>query len=1577
MQKQTSILPLFLNIDSAYDKLRGDETPFVKGITWDINDNPEQGIGTNNSSGEGQNLYTLTPVRSNQKFPDTLKPAGYNKGLGYFESVSTQELYYCNFNENGNHGIYVIDGNQNKWRKVIEDPRLNFSDDQKHFLQGHRLSLRTILNKNGDVIEKILMITDGKNWQRWILVNTAIATNGFDPNLFGYFKAQPPHFDRDELLDWAVRPCMIKPLATTVPNTPADAGKKNNLSDVAVQFAAAYNYIDGRPTTLSPYSTPLIVNSSDFLNSADTLPKNARVIIYGGGTLVESVDIYVRESARQQSGIASTVTWSDWKLYDRVYKFGSDPNVLETRFWERTNPWAVNNYDPVFNTLEYLFDNSRLGLVPLIDAQALENDMPQISVAHTSLGDEEALANNRYGYNNLSKQQADAISIAVKEKPSTLCKTELAKITVYGYVGMCDTNFSYISQVGYFLGDDATVRFGGVRPASLFTDQTRAQVDVAESKFFGLDLGGKKCFRLYAKGTPYFADGKWVQVNTDNSIVEIPDTLDLANADSLEFVQNVLKAGGYFAIKWELRVPRGRYQLAVGRHSVAATADYRSTSTYVYGIANSRVKSNTLLSIPFTPLNLTSLKPNSIVTFSKEMAIDCSAGDVDVWGNGGDTFYIYCPYNHSSSGAGNFRFIEGYLEESPSSPLPVELFDYAMTRSNGDDWGKFTDKNGFYWAYTKAHDSALTDISVSAKLNCVPATFNIPTSHVGDGWCQNKTAYVSENNSGVFGDCNRVIYSGRITSLDGTTGYSNIAISIKDGSTVYTRSDGTFDLIIHNGSANPRVSPVYVNAGGNFSITIAGCGQVPPFLFDETLIPCVQCIVRRYPIALNLGVNAQGTSQRSLKESASYTIGLATADLAGRLSYPTPISNIRVPSFSSRGDVLATFFNASVGAGGLKLEPDAKWAGFYVSKQLNFLRYTDWVGDKLKYIDASGNIVNDPASAVLCAIYIDSFYNNNVANNFSILAKYQAQAGDRVRILDDGDGNLFDVATFGEEIDLQVLGTNYNQAAINAGILPNQNNPVVNVNNSTLVTSIVIYVRYDSRLDKLLNKTGFWIELYAEEKTTDKIPLSEVEWFPVINGEIARFTGYDNNGAPQYQYPLSIDLDYWDTYLFSRNISIPDVGDKYFNHPFNSPNVSDQWGAYLTSGGRQNAANPNARQLWYTGDVIPSEKFTTGSYVNGLGTFKGARRKDYSYNPIGGIVFIKAARGLIFFGCENDYFTVDYQLPTARVSNGQIIANPDSGLSMPHPKIGSNFGCRYEDTGTVVMVNENIFWFDSKNTGFIQSNYQSAFDITQQEESKGERGGLQAYINEKVYQIERWNLTHDNKDSFDIIAGCDDERGHLYLSFRPRRSNSNDPDSYVNDRRMFSPLHQETFVYSVQYRGWLYLHPAVPEAWGRLRGNTANVELFGSAGGDPYIFNNSLTTSFSVFFGVQTEPVISVVTNEDGALVKILQAISQDINGAKFFVDMVYSTQPSTLSYIPENYFQQKQKNAFSEVLRDMSSYLRPGTIDAFRSTLHDGKRVFGEYFVTRFVMRQEDLGKYFQLKSLNTSYTDSTTQKA
>lgn len=1566
-EKKGSIQPLFLNMDTAYDKMPHTDAPFIKDLTWDINRNADVGTGTSNASQEGQNLLVLTPAKSNYVLPDAVTPAGFNKKCGGGECIITSEYYYFNYNSEGNHGIYIISGNELKWYQLIIDKELSFSDDQEAFIQEHRIHLRIIKNTLGEIIEKILFWTDGNKWQGWINVVACLSTEGFNVEKFPYWSLQPPHFDRRELLEYAVRPPMTCPQVTPIANVDADRGKNNFMLDTAFEFCIQDVYTDGRETTVSPYSTPYYISTEEYLTNPDLLSKRALLTFVAGSCMAERKNIYMRLTKKEQ-GTSPLDTFSQWYLYDTIYKYNSEGNtnsVLGTAYWNRENPWAKYSYDSTLNTIQYIFDNSKVGQI--VDQNLftrIQTALPQLSRAATDLGDAALFCNNRNGYDNFSDSLLDKLSAEYVARTSDSCPIPTRKVRLYAMATRGGNDDTYISQPGYFLATDTQFRFGGV-DANPSGDL--AVVNPDESKYFGLDFSDKMAFRCYAKGTPYYADGVLYTYDNNNILSKVTTVMDLSLDSVKAYVQMVYIAGGNFVWMFEFELPAGVYDFALGRHSVASSGDYRNLSTYVRGIANSKNKTNVFSGKIFSVL------PTAVVDDSKEYKVDCAAGDVDVWGNGADVFYIFAPFS-----AAQFSVIEGYFKESPTNPVGVELFPYAINIGS-DNSGKLTDKNGFYYAMNRQSNADDSIIEFTCKINCTyPTVFQIATAGTGFGWFKNGDAYLSDQNSGSVGFANYILYKISIKDLTGTIGYSNIGISIKDGQTVYTDQNGNATLRIHNGQSTLRTSEVYINAGGNFNLSDSNCGVLQWQNYSEAnSTSCQTTSERSYNFPLNLQVKVQGSTQRSVKSNSTKIVSMVGADLAGRVTYVNSFAQVNIPSFDERNSISPTYLrwllNGSLNLDAEESTRDIKWLAIYVSQSTNYVKTPlQWVGDKIDFVDSAGNVTSTPSNASLVKITISSLLEANIKSNYTLFANYQFVIGDKMRIFDDGDGQLFDTATYGEMIDVIIQGSSYNTAAINANLIQPTTNTVITNTGTTTPSATEFFVKYDSRFDKLYGKTGFWIELYTPSQNNEKLPYFETDgFFPIINGEMAVYKG-GGITTPSYDYPTSGDIVFWDTYMLRRNINIPGIGNKYFNHPFESPNITDTWGANAISGGRQNTVNPDAKQLWYEDETRRSDNFISNGIKNGLGTFRSENIDSFKGTRRGGITAVSCQFSVILFICEYNWFVTDYNYKYIYANaQGVSVANLSDNMGDPHQKVGYDFGCSYKDTQTVLIHDKYIFWYDRKNGGYIMSNYSVAKDITRIKQDK--TGMIQSYFTAKSEFITSWNQVHGNKDLIDVVCGIDIQLNEVYVTFRPRRGNTYKPSSFVNTRREVDLKHQETFVYNIDLDRWVRMAGAAPEGYGKLRGNSSGKQLLAFASGIPYYFAKG-ESSFSTFFGQQVQPCFTGVLSGQENITETLKCITENINGPTFFVDKVYGTDKNAFATAPLSAFKEKEQNSYGAVLRNMVTYPPVDPKQAFRSMAFDGKRLWGNYFVCRFVLGWENIGKYFQINKIDFEFFDKET---
>lgn len=1549
-------IPYFLDTETSLEKIEANKTPFKRGLGWVVN----------NNNSEAQNRFALTPTRANIEIKDNYLPSeGNNKNVGVFESIITKELYYFNYNDKGFHGIYIINTETFEVTKVIIDQKLNFSIAQDAYISEHRVTLRITYDEDKRIKEKHLIFTDGRTPQKWINVIAAIKTDGFNAALYPYWELKQPHFDRDELIEYATRPSMIAPLVSPIQVTGNTIN--NNVLDTCYQFCYEFVYTDGRYTTTSPYSLPFWVKSEDFLSN--NIIKKLKLELYAGSCMVEKITIYVRQNI-SGNGIGQ-LTWGNWYKYDTINKYTSCDDELPPKYWLRNNAWSNYNYNPIKNTIEYTFENNKLWQVVAQErVNRLYNEIPKRSVALSDLGDSVLLANNEYGFNNLECNVLDKIDIEVKEGSFGTCPKPLRKVTLYCYVGR-DRIFQgnseerksddlWLSQFGYVTGEDTKVRWGGIRYQDGVT-----YFDKDESDAFELNFGIGSGFKCYLKGTPYYAECEWCYVDTNGIINKIERQINSTKQDDVAFVNNIISKQGYFIGRFNFKVPAGRYVATIGRHN--EDADFSGKSTYIMGLADHTKFSVSSYTdcVPHTTQNVRTIKSNAITDNSKEIEIDCTTQDVNVWGNGKDLFYIYTPFNgkgRTSNNCGALRdrwvFIEGYLKESVSSDIAISNFPYHLTE--GGYCGQYTDKNGFFWGMSwgssNQHNSK---IKFTPKLNC-SSIKEFEIAMYGGGGYRKVEPYFETYNNGAVGAGNRILIKGRVTDLTGNIGYSNISVHIKNSIIVYTNDNGYFTLILHNGTQQLLKGDIYFNAGGNFNISGQGCLPVSLPYFDEASTPCNATMInspcdpneyihaRCFPFCLEKRLFIEGDNQISIKSNSNYEIGIVIADLAGRLSFVNKFKNVRIPSYIDIGRV-APFYLKWVLNGELNLPPEAKWAAFYISKNVTYKRYIQWIGDSIEFIDSIGKKTTDINNAALASIKIDSLLETNIKNNFSLFSNYQFQKGDRIRIIDNGEGELFDNTTNNSGIDVQIEGTNYNDAATSAGLLPQRESVVKDVTDHT-----TIIIKYGNKLNKLKNKKGFWIELYQNDKEKEQLLFYEVaSFYPVINGELAEFVVGGSNNA-QYNFPQSGNLDYWDTYLIHRNITIPNKGRQYIPHTFESPNITDKWGANMISGGRTGIENEDAQQKWALDDIIKSNDFTNNGLINGVATFISSNRKQFRGYKRGGIVAVKAINSYIFFLCENDYFTTDFNFHYARVNEqGVMVVNLNNGVSEPHQKIGNNYGCNINDNQSIIMHDNFIGWHDRKSGSYIFSDYRQAIEITEK---------ILSYYSAKNSFVIKHNETQIDSLKIDILAGLDSERKMLYISFRPRRGLTKNKNSFINNKREICINLQETLCYSIEAKDWVMFESFVPEAYAKITGG----EMITFANGVPYRHFSPEVNMVNNFYGVNVAPCLVQVVNTSTETNKILKYLVQNNNNIVLWVDEISTIQPNSFSYIPLNLFIKKENIIYASSLRDGASY--PQQNDNFRNMLFDGKKLSSPYFLIRYCWDKNKLNEYAEIYSLATN---------
>jgi hypothetical protein len=1549
-QRITKSKPLYVVTDKSEKYTTENEAFYLKGyrVTFNANAN-----GT-----EGGNFGLGTPIRSNKQASVGIMPAGINHTIGTYESKETNQIYYLNWNSNNLHGVYRINGDTLKWEIVIVDPILAFSLDPAARIPPHRMHLRVYYENNTPksskkIKEIFLIYTDGNGWQRMICTQAAVATGGFDPVAFPYYALRPPQFDRQEYIDLAIRPPMFPIEATPVTPTADDLGKPNNINNKSIQFAAVFENTDNRTSVFGPSSIPFIQKTNPCSFNSTGLPRCLNLKINVGSAMVERVLLYQR------------LCGGDWYLYDTIERF---PQAIDAdEYWLRTGDWPGMNYDPASNTIVYTYCGDRqTGIALQSDADRIQTDLPLVSIGMTAAEDNLLLLDNLYGYDNFPGTEMAKFTAGVQDIPSgqgaySAIKTQ--KITLYAYLAYNGTFNSWI----WTNGVDTTLRYGGITPQLYFgSNQLQGfAFNPQYNDYLQLTLGNNKNFICYLTGTTFYSQGIQGYIDIAGNFTEM-DSFDATNNEHTQLIEALFAQGKSIVQQFNFEVPAGKYIARMARQGCDLNTEFQKTSTSVIGLAN--------------PANLNGMKGlvtwDAVYTFIKEVEIDVCTADFDGWKTANSVFYIFVPYIFEETGFlgiknKRWRYIEGYVWEDEIAMRPFDRLTYDRAPGLGGllqytRRGLFTDHNGYYFVYMAEATAYKGEVVFNGYLNC-QTTHQIAQTEINLEAAQDSGYYkanisIKDNQGGVFGPCNQILVKG--TVLDCKTGapISGVSVTLTQGATAYTGIDGTFTLITHDGSG-PYVGRLYANSFGSCFLQTCDGSCLSTQVFDSTLVVCNNCTVRVYPTQINFSFTYADQDVRSVKESGRYGVSMQGYDLAGRVTFAQFIGYVDVPSFLAKGNFNPSQIFVNL-LQDLILPSGIVYITFSVTNELTNLKYIQWVGDSIAFLDQYGNTLADGNGAVRARINIQSLLDYNTKNNFSTTAQYQFSPNDFVRIYDDGNGNLFDPAKNSGYLDFQILGADFNQSVqgetvgTSVATTDATTGVTTTTNQNSEVTGTTLFIAFDKRLLTLFKGCGFWIELRSPNVG------AQIEQYFEVAG-----TYYSKNGVIKAQQFI---LNAFDTYYQNRAFNITNCTGKAILHPFMSASVTDFWGINCTSFGRTLVKNNRALQQWYDDDVIKSDAFVNQGQINGFGSWRSANRKQFGGQEKGGIVAAHAQNKLIVFICQNDWFITDYNMNLLRSTpNGLVMANSDNITGDPQQKVDSMYGCEYRDVGTIQLIEgdkDYVVWADAKKEVLALCDYRTAIDITDT--------GCKSWFSDKFNFVRQFNNALDPAtcllNLMEINVGVNPKFKEISVSFRARNNMSADVNNFVNtERESFLQLN-ETFTFSIEQKQWARFETFVAECYGMLQKSLSGNEFISFVNGIPYLHNSKDVDTFNEFYGVSDNQVIDVAFYPKEELDLTFQCLEIASPVTKFFADRIKTNHPNLFSYVAPFWVRHRQNKFYSTLLRNMCSY--PSASRQAPSQLIDmGGKIAGEYCRVRLVKDPTQMNTYSEvdhilLQHINTS---------
>lgn len=1607
--------PIKINLDADIMKVAPDEGRFIKGTRIKLSKNADGAIGGDDRM--------ITPVQSNEIYCEGfVLPTGDNQTIGSYEFRELNEVYWFVWNSEGRHSINMISGVTGSCTKVFEGACLNFSLDPQYAIPEHKVFIKVQYDEiNGvrSVKEKFLIFTDALNNIRQVNVLASIGSDSFTTD---FFDSVYPHNSCCDYITLAPIAPMYTPDWELIPRTPPTSDDTydttpNKLFNRAIQIAYQLVYADGRQSTISPYSKPIIVGGTDCSEqNPDALPRCANVTMWAGNAFVEKINIYFRECTTCITGNCN----GNWFLYDTIDKFNCQE---DKKWWEKVNQWEDFEYDAEFNTITYLFcANKECTPVDQAIFTHIENEVPFKSVALTPLGDRIGLYNNLRGSENLTCEERESFSVSVTPQEDTSCDIPKRKITVYMIIRNDSKNFNgdTPNECQFLFGDSGGGKNGpisgkfywggfGWRKHPVWPGK-RVAIDnfYAEYKQYvpaEIEDGVEGGFVGYLAGTSYVAVSKQVKLYPDCTIEDYGIVYqDIANMfksnGSFDSIVKDLKDGEYlFLQKFEFfDVDPGRYVFRVAGHRTGADLGYEKTSTYISGVESlpcstggtfsPAVQRRYELIINVCDYDYDSLQEGvamklldlTLPSFTEQTIYLKNRFDYNLVSE----VYLYEDDSYSVPFEGqSMTFQYGYFKDRVTgiehdisdgylvpNPYNIPLLVKASDVENNNT-ARPTDHNGFVFVREQFYRLRTIGNLLSGALYDFTAFFTEPK--LGEI----TITYANECTTSQLGPF--VVGVSQVSpnvSILSNKGYRGLKGTVSKSTDTYENPccRTTIKGTLLDMEGNP-LAGINVGYSGSQFVRTDGFGifnviahNIPAFDREDYLIisnsgsscrivcddDCLMCCPDMYQLVpLDCG------SGSDIEDCPEVIIDKGTFYFK-KVNFPDKGLKGRYGFGVVGWDCFGRVVTGGVNNIGYIDTPEC-WSKHPIISWV-------WNGyplrDEIKYIsffrtrNLNGSILQWVADRF---ILIDS-----EGNETSNKGKAVAVAVDMTSLLEyNKQHNLNTLVNYqfvkGDMLKIiadcdkpiQYLVTGTTFGTLEPTALQQELQVTVNDTTATSTTNVA-------------SDNGGRIIIPYDSRLDQYLDSCNVKIEIVRPYECA--SALEPYCEVSKVYPV-IDgeildvttdiIETWDTYKIFRNMPTElSCENNPSNDPYFSNNITDFWGENCNDCGRKFSENPYAQRRWIENEFALSKAFVNNGMYNGLGTFWFEDVKNFKNQNWGAGIAVNAQRGLLFFLCENDYFITNYNQNYLRAnSDGTVQAVPADTIGEPNTKVGMNYGCSFEDTSTIVFFEGVIFWLDSKNQCLVKCDYQNAADISVQ-------GQYKSYIVNKTQYIKQFNESIKGNADYlgtliDVVGGVCPLHHEYHLTFRPRKGLSRAAAAYTNLDRDTIVENNETLALDFYTGMLLNFRGYTPEYYAKLRTSGNGIQFISFLGGAAWKHNGD-TQGFNNFFGVQTTPVIEFCANITDAKVKIFQAIAEEIQPFALYVDRAYTEEPLSYSYTPQPYFKKKENIQYAELLRDMSSYFDPNKYQV--SMLIDGKRLFGRAAVIRLTTTEDNATKFFKL---------------
>lgn len=1623
---QQKIVPVKIQLDSDESLRDQFNAAYILNLRQNINRNANAAIdGT--PLNQGSNVGAITPIQSPEAICANLElPAGNNICTGAYNSPTTQEIYWENWNDQDNHTVFVFGTETGICRKVYQGACLGFRFEPQFHLPAHRCALFIVYDsdENGNQVirNKFYVFTDGFNWQFLIDVESAIATDSYNPITFPYFTTFYPHCDPCEAIQLGIRPPQDCPKVLPFDDDTAlqyyqPEPENNNLKDKVWYFATSFIDIWGRHSVLSPYSTAVFLDGGDCNADAEDI-KCFRLQLDAGSWMVEKIVVYF-----SNDGI-------NWFKYDEIDKWDDCISPAPEHFWERelalqnyynpnsfsppcdddgcfqtlTYSWDLNSYDIdsasiVINGVTYtetdiasfglshqiglarwlrtlgfgfftvssnilttsgsndVYGTLTIGLSPVeaelaptitetdqcgtantflyqfcankqcipidpAEVARLFDDLPIASIAQAVIDDKIAYGDNLRGYDNFLCPIGNVEITAVQDTEG--CETELVDVIIDMVI------HNYAAQINNFIYTPANttdIAFGGVGlPGGGGTDIVDYEDDTISkygqqilNPYTGTDedihgfIGGMRGTDLKVVSEQYSIndlENKWFFTNVDH------------NESTRSIMINIIN-GNFKIQRFHFKnIPKGNYIFEVYSHLATSFATANGTSTYIVGEVNKPGY------VPFGAV--------TVDNFNKEFYINACNGDVE-YANYIVLADLTIPRANISI-ASTARAIAGYLKEKDTN-VPVELA-YVDTSGTVNVRSVKTDQYGFYFASDSVDFTV--DLQVINPDSCTLVAAQASGASANEKQLLEVDQFVDNPANPNFADCGHEIVEGTITDCNSNPIAGIAVVLTQTGQVGISDIDGVYRILAHDNAFTFQTTgetrkvrnedSLYISQRGAclFSSNCESCLPCIPTTHVTWVASCFHCTTLSPPtintVTQNFTFDLLSEALKGVKTGGNFAVAIIGYDYLDRNNSAQLIGFTSVPTIQSNG-VFAPYHLNWAFNGAMNFPSWVKKIRFAVRGNNNeFL--LSWAANKIEFVDSAGNITA-AGIATNIKVYIDGLGEFRSQNFFNTNVNYEWLAGDRIRFITNGDGTPFLTADNNGLIDLPV---------------------------SKVVDQNVLLIPYDPRLENLTANATF--DLYRTPVCeTEPVYWEQCPSIPVIDGEPTVTSGV---------------IPFFDTYWFFRSIpqtdqnGVPTLFTSMHRYEHHSP--SDFWGDHQWAIGRPFVRNENARQTWKITEVAWSDSLLEDGVINGLATWRTANLKAFSVQGSGGIVALRAQTGFLFAVCTDNYFSANIAQNLLIVTPaGNVQATPDY-IGNKHQKLGSIYGCAFEDTNTILFIQEWLTFADASRAAWCFSNYQTVWDVTKPSDA-GE-GGMQSYWIEKFRKIASLRSLNQFEDSFMYLhAGFSIKSNEIVItSFS--RGQSPSTIEYGTDAEDYDIDANETVSYNLA-GFWSGNYSPTPEAWIEFDSAANGVQLLSFVEGKMWMHNviNPATVSYNNFYGTQYRKIFTPVFNGGqgkNQVQKIFLALRNECKDEQFTCDQA-TTQTGQLSKIPAEAWERISNYFEAPILMDENSEAVSGLLK-----LIDGTNLFGTWCRIRMVGEVGKENNYCEITGIIISAVES-----